>query len=173
MHECNLLIATSVLEEGIELPRCNLVVRFDEPKTYRSYVHCKGRARAQDAHFILLIEKINSPTFIHQLAEFMNIEQVSFILIRASADVDLISSVAKVLSDLPNEYITFDRYFCKSVQIERALNLMKEKLISTMMLLNPFHQVDLQKKICVLPCPMPFLLSIATVPNYRVTPSPS
>lgn len=79
MHECNLLIATSVLEEGIELPRCNLVVRFDEPQTYRSYVHCKGRARAQDAHFILLIEKMNSPTFIHQLAEFMNIEQVSFI----------------------------------------------------------------------------------------------
>ncbi|KAK3931803.1 Endoribonuclease Dcr-1 [Frankliniella fusca] len=76
MHECNLLIATSVLEEGIELPRCNLVVRFDEPQSYRSYVHCKGRARAADAHFILLIEKRHSSAFIRQLAEYLNIEQV-------------------------------------------------------------------------------------------------
>ncbi len=76
MHECNLLIATSVLEEGIELPRCNLVVRFDEPQSYRSYVHCKGRARAADAHFILLIERRHSSAFIRQLAEFLSIEQV-------------------------------------------------------------------------------------------------
>lgn len=76
MHECNLLIATSVLEEGIELPRCNLVVRFDEPQSYRSYVHCKGRARAADAHFILLIEKRHSSAFIRQLAEYLTIEQV-------------------------------------------------------------------------------------------------
>lgn len=38
MHNCNLLIGTSVLEEGIELPRCNLVIRFNTPSTYRSYV---------------------------------------------------------------------------------------------------------------------------------------
>ncbi|KAJ1531645.1 hypothetical protein ONE63_000316 [Megalurothrips usitatus] len=76
MHECNLLIATSVLEEGMELPRCNLVVRFDEPQSYRSYVHCKGRARAADAHFVLLVEKASSPSFVRELAEFMSIEQV-------------------------------------------------------------------------------------------------
>lgn len=60
----------------MELPRCNLVVRFDEPQSYRSYVHCKGRARAADAHFLLLIEKARSPGFIRQLAEYMKIEQV-------------------------------------------------------------------------------------------------
>lgn len=43
MHDCNLLIGTSVLEEGIDLPKCNLVVRWDTPKSYRSYVQCKGR----------------------------------------------------------------------------------------------------------------------------------
>ena len=80
MHECNLLIATSVLEEGMDLPRCNLVVRFDEPQSYRSYVHCKGRARAADAHFIMLVQKMNSKSFVRQLAEYMSIEQVCLIV---------------------------------------------------------------------------------------------
>lgn len=55
MHSCNLLIGTSVLEEGIELPKCNLVVRWNLPTTYRSYVQCKGRARAQNAHHIIMV----------------------------------------------------------------------------------------------------------------------
>lgn len=55
MHSCNLLIGTSVLEEGIELPKCNLVVRWNLPTTYRSYVQCKGRARAQKAHHIIMV----------------------------------------------------------------------------------------------------------------------
>lgn len=55
MHSCNLLIGTSVLEEGIELPKCNLVIRWNLPTTYRSYVHCKGRARAQRAFHIIMV----------------------------------------------------------------------------------------------------------------------
>lgn len=35
MHECNLLISTPVLEEGFDLPKCNLIVRWDPPSTYR------------------------------------------------------------------------------------------------------------------------------------------
>ncbi|XP_055587591.1 endoribonuclease Dcr-1 isoform X2 [Uranotaenia lowii] len=55
MHECNLLIGTSVLEEGIDLPKCNLVIRWDEPASYRSYVQCKGRARAASAYHVLFV----------------------------------------------------------------------------------------------------------------------
>lgn len=39
---CNLLVATSVLEEGIDVPACNLIVRFDRIKTYCDYVQTKG-----------------------------------------------------------------------------------------------------------------------------------
>ncbi|KAH8381846.1 hypothetical protein KR009_000631 [Drosophila setifemur] len=55
MHDCNLLIGTSVLEEGIDVPKCNLVVRWDPPTTYRSYVQCKGRARAAPAYHVILV----------------------------------------------------------------------------------------------------------------------
>ncbi|KAH8251672.1 hypothetical protein KR038_004350 [Drosophila bunnanda] len=55
MHDCNVLIGTSVLEEGIDVPKCNLVVRWDPPTTYRSYVQCKGRARAAPAYHVILV----------------------------------------------------------------------------------------------------------------------
>lgn len=56
-HEFNLLIATSVVEEGLDVPKCNCVVRFDLPQNYRSYVQSKGRARAKESRFIILAEK--------------------------------------------------------------------------------------------------------------------
>ncbi|KAL9891941.1 endoribonuclease Dcr-1 isoform 1-T2 [Glossina fuscipes fuscipes] len=55
MHDCNVLIGTSVLEEGIDVPKCNLVIRWDPPITYRSYVQCKGRARAVPAYHVILV----------------------------------------------------------------------------------------------------------------------
>ncbi|CAG2100109.1 unnamed protein product [Medioppia subpectinata] len=56
-HDCNVLVATSVLEEGLDVPRCNLVVRYDPPKTFREYIQSKGRARAESAKYVIFVEK--------------------------------------------------------------------------------------------------------------------
>lgn len=40
-REINVLIATSTLEEGVDLPRCNVVIQFDPPASYRSYIQSK------------------------------------------------------------------------------------------------------------------------------------
>jgi endoribonuclease Dicer len=63
MHECNLLISTAVLEEGYDLPKCNLVVRWDPPKSYRSYVQCKGRAKAPNALHVIMIAPLRRRRF--------------------------------------------------------------------------------------------------------------
>lgn len=73
MHECNLLISTAVLEEGYDLPKCNLVVRWDPPKSYRSYVQCKGRAKAPNAlHIIMIAPKINEEVTEAMTSEGIN-----------------------------------------------------------------------------------------------------
>ncbi|XP_015125778.1 endoribonuclease Dcr-1 [Diachasma alloeum] len=76
IHECNLLVATAVLEEGIEIPKCNFVMRYDFPRTYRSYVQCKSRARATDALHILLISNTSAGESIWQLAQYHYIEKI-------------------------------------------------------------------------------------------------
>lgn len=41
MGENNLIVALSSLEELKDIPDCNLVIRFDVPTTYRSYIQSK------------------------------------------------------------------------------------------------------------------------------------
>ena len=53
--QLNLLVATSVVEEGLDVPKCNLVVRYDFPKTFQSHVQSKGRARAKNSRYLLLV----------------------------------------------------------------------------------------------------------------------
>lgn len=53
----NVLVCTSVLEEGIDIGACNLVIRFSEPKTYREFVQSKGRARAKDSFFCIMSDQ--------------------------------------------------------------------------------------------------------------------
>ncbi|KAL8397756.1 hypothetical protein RB594_004458 [Gaeumannomyces avenae] len=53
----NLLVATSVLEEGIDVPVCNLVVCFDRPANLKSFIQRRGRARMRSSQLHLLLEE--------------------------------------------------------------------------------------------------------------------
>ncbi|CAL1533205.1 unnamed protein product, partial [Lymnaea stagnalis] len=75
-QECNLVIATLELEEGIDIPKCNLVIRFDPPKDFRAYALSKGRARARDAAYVILLDDENFEGFNTSLKVFKGIEQV-------------------------------------------------------------------------------------------------
>jgi endoribonuclease Dicer len=51
----NLIVTSSVLEEGIDLQMCNLVVMYDSPKVYRSYVQARGRARVDKSDYVVMV----------------------------------------------------------------------------------------------------------------------
>ncbi|XP_033733992.1 LOW QUALITY PROTEIN: endoribonuclease Dicer-like [Pecten maximus] len=76
LQELNLLLATDVLEEGVDIPKCNLIVKFDPPKDYRSYSQSKGRARARESEYVILADKTNLKAFRTELAKYKEIEGV-------------------------------------------------------------------------------------------------
>ncbi|KAK2391994.1 dicer [Trifolium repens] len=55
----NLLFTTDVLEEGIHVPNCSCVIRFDLPTTVCSYIQSRGRSRRANSQFILMLERGN------------------------------------------------------------------------------------------------------------------
>ncbi|CAI7569619.1 unnamed protein product [Penicillium glandicola] len=57
--EVNCLFATSVAEEGLDIPDCNLVVRFDLYDTVIQYVQSRGRARRADSVYATMVESGN------------------------------------------------------------------------------------------------------------------
>jgi endoribonuclease Dicer len=55
----NCLFATSVAEEGLDVPDCNLVIRFSLYDTMVQYVQSRGRARQANSRFVHLVEMNN------------------------------------------------------------------------------------------------------------------
>ncbi|KAK2802013.1 Dicer-like protein 2 [Onygenales sp. PD_10] len=56
----NLLIATSVLEEGIDVSACHLVVCFDPVSNLRSFIQRRGRARRDRSKFVMFLDASDS-----------------------------------------------------------------------------------------------------------------
>jgi ERCC4-related helicase len=59
--EANLLITTSVAEEGLDIPAANCVIYFDPMNHAVSYVQGRGRARQADSSFVMLNERPDRP----------------------------------------------------------------------------------------------------------------
>ena len=57
--DINCLFATSVAEEGLDIPDCNLVIRFDLYTTLIQYVQSRGRARHINSRYIHMCEDQN------------------------------------------------------------------------------------------------------------------
>ena len=71
MRECNILVSSSVLEEGIDFVKCNLVILFDHPGTFHRYVYTKVIRSAFLVNLSFQIAKktrqASIPSLIYQL----------------------------------------------------------------------------------------------------------
>ncbi|KJR87063.1 uncharacterized protein SPSK_01376 [Sporothrix schenckii 1099-18] len=54
-RQLNLLVATSVIEEGIDMAACNIVVCIDDLTSLKAFIQRRGRARDENSKFHLLM----------------------------------------------------------------------------------------------------------------------
>lgn len=108
--ETNLIVCSSVLEEGIDLQCCNLVVRADVPETFSAYVQSKGRARMKKSKYLIMINKMDKDKVISKISKFKQVEAklkqclVGKTINRKTPDEEEIS--AEVYNDLIKPYKT-------------------------------------------------------------------
>ncbi|RZC50978.1 hypothetical protein C5167_019405 [Papaver somniferum] len=57
--ELNLLVATKVAEEGLDIQTCCLVIRFDLPQTVASFIQSRGLARMAQSEYAFLVDRGN------------------------------------------------------------------------------------------------------------------
>ena len=76
MKECNLLISSSHLEVGVDNVRCNLVVAFDFPQTFKHYANYKVKAKASKSHFLIFSEEKKEGLVKNLLNEFATTESL-------------------------------------------------------------------------------------------------
>ncbi|XP_070496244.1 endoribonuclease Dcr-2 isoform X2 [Chironomus tepperi] len=72
--ETNVIVCTNVLEEGIDLQACNLVMIYDPPKTPRSYVQSRGRARDDESKYIVMLDKGGAIKFNNKFTIWQQID---------------------------------------------------------------------------------------------------
>ncbi|KAF3609888.1 hypothetical protein DY000_02051583 [Brassica cretica] len=58
----NIIVSTSILEEGLDVQSCNLVVGFDPASTICSFIQSQGRARMPNSDYLMMVESRDMQT---------------------------------------------------------------------------------------------------------------
>ncbi|XP_044182237.1 uncharacterized protein LOC114966062 isoform X2 [Acropora millepora] len=76
--DVKLLVSTSVLEEGLDVPACNQIIRFDSTLTLRAIVQGRGRAaRRSNSQFVIICSDAREETLAREaVRKEANMEKV-------------------------------------------------------------------------------------------------
>ena len=82
-HRCNLLIATDVAQEGLDMPKCNFVIRYNFVSNEIGTVQSKGRARAPNSECYLIVDRGS----VNERREYENLEK-EHLMLQALNDIN-------------------------------------------------------------------------------------
>lgn len=74
-EEFNLIVSTSVLEEGVDVPACNLVLSYQKVSNEIAQVQSRGRARASNSHCLTIVNSNSGKQF----QEMLNEEKIALV----------------------------------------------------------------------------------------------
>lgn len=170
--DTNCIFATSVAEEGLDIPDCNTIIRFDLCKTMIQYIQSRGRARQADSTYIHLLEEGNGE---HRRSVHQNTENEA--LLRKFCSSQPEDRLLKG-SDYEMEYFlrkerTQRQYTIKSTGAKLTY---RNSLVILQDFLNSLHNQDdyaegmgLVADFCVLPAEGGFVCEITMPPLSPVT----
>lgn len=120
----NVIATTSVLEEGIDLQMCNLVIMFDHPTSFRAYVQTKGRARVRDSNYIVMLENAQVESFLKKRDEYNNLDlKMKKILLTKVCDGEINQEdIDKEQVELWDPYFTQNRAVVNNLSSVALLN---------------------------------------------------
>ncbi|RHZ55743.1 putative RNA helicase/RNAse III [Aspergillus thermomutatus] len=93
----NLIIATDVLEEGIDISACSVVVCYDKPPNLKSFVQRRGRARRKQSTFAIMFPTDDASA---DVSKWQDLEQA---MIEAYQDDERQLKSASALESLDEE----------------------------------------------------------------------
>lgn len=101
-RESNCIVATDVVDEGVDIPQCSLIVRFDLPMDFRSYIQSKGRARHSTSQYTMLVPN-GDTRFESKYIQFQQTEKYLQQILVGRTDF----RVAPNAEDIENELYTY------------------------------------------------------------------
>lgn len=160
--DMNLMFATSVVEEGVDVQACSFVVAFDGLTNIKGYIQMKGRARKRDAKFFVFrdthdsresnLELCVAQRMEHRIQRFIEERMRIYaprILDMSSNDRTLASTIA-----LPKEIAAVEAGMYKvgdaTVDVQSAKALLNRYFLSIP--LDPFVRCKKESLLAYMPC---------------------
>ena len=127
--DLRLLVSTSILEEGIDVPECDAVIDFDGATSTRQGQQRKGRARAKNASYAYLVASDKAPELRrhYENVRIMNEMTVELIARRAERPSPPIASAEEARTTIARECVRTegsDGRACALLPIERCKTLL-------------------------------------------------
>ncbi|XP_022094377.1 probable ATP-dependent RNA helicase DDX58 [Acanthaster planci] len=95
-----LIVATSVAEEGLDIQQCNVVIRYNYISNDIGRVQAQGRNRAKGGKFYLIVSeelKLHEREFMNQIREKMMLEATQ--KLQKMTEDDFLAQIAKIQKD--------------------------------------------------------------------------
>lgn len=101
-----MLIASEVVEEGIDVKICELVVNFDLPETLKSFIQRRGRARAINSSMIVMVPLSEQGSrYLYDMDKLLEQDQQLNSLLHKDSDREACSSFS---SDALQRYTVWE-----------------------------------------------------------------
>lgn len=166
--EYGILVATNVVEEGLDIPACRTVIAFDLVSSPTAYVQGRGRARMKGARYIVFVEEDCSTCYetlykVRQGAKVMNEVAKNGLL----TDEDRRLNRQKFLNDISiDEKILWSKTTRARVSTSQAIYLLHRYFN---MKVQQFQEGgELKPVYMVEPCGIGYLARVTLHPKFPI-----